>query len=435
MINYYEIKNVNQEEILFLYLELNQEFGMDLKNHHKFKEMKKQIKEIIEKEKFIGKKIVLVVGGVILGTLLFSSYEPNTIEEPQYVFVDNEVISYTEIKDIPQVEEVIESEVTKEEISEETKQETKEENKEENQSSNNSSSNNKQENNNTNSEPTNKDESNNTNTDNKVENIPVEKQVTLYRTNGSVITLSLEEYLIGVVGAEMPASFNIEALKAQAVVARTYALKKIESGQKLTDSVSTQSYKDNNELRQQWGSSFDTYYQKIKTAVSETKDLEIYYQGNLIDAVYHSTSNGKTQDAVYVWGNSIPYLKSVDSSWDKDAISYLRETSKDFNNVLSLLGIDIREDIVFEILSRDSSGRVLEVKVGDKNFSGVEFRNLLGLRSADFDLVLENGILNITTRGYGHGVGMSQYGANGMAKQGYNYNQILKHYYTGVNIY
>lgn len=449
MINHYEIKNVNQEEVLFIYLELNQEFGMDFKNHHKYKDMKKQIKKIIEKEKFLGKKIVLVVGGVILGTLLFSNSFETNIPEPQYVFVDNEVISYNEIKDLPQVEENQEKEESKEETKDEVQEEIKEEEikedvKEENVSLNKPTTDQNTNNNNNNvtntptvSEPANKNEStnNSNNTNNKVETAPSEKQVTVYRSSGSVITLSLEEYLIGVVGAEMPASFSIEALKAQAVVSRTYALKKIESGGKLTDTVSTQRYKDNSELRKDWGSSFDTYYQKIKRAVSETKDLAIYYQGNYIDAVYHSTSNGKTQDSIYVWGNSIPYLKSVDSIWDKEASSYLRETSKDFNNVLNLLGIDIREDISFDILSRDNSGRVLEVKVGDKTFSGVEFRTLLGLRSADFDLVLENGILNITTRGYGHGVGMSQYGANGMAKQGYNYNQILKHYYTGISIY
>jgi len=441
MINRYEIRKVKEENILFVYLELNQEFGIDLKSHHKFKNMKKQIEKIIKKERFIGKKIVLVVGGVVIGTLLFSGYNYDTIEEPSYVFVDNKVISYTEIKEIPKVEEVIDKEDSNQK-QEETKEEYKE-NKEENKTPNNSNSNISSNNTNTNTNLNNNTTTNNNNNNNnnsssnndRVENTHTEKQVTIYRSNGSIVTLSLEEYLIGVVGAEMPASFSIEALKAQAIVSRTYALKKIESGGKLTDSVSTQRYKDNNELKREWGSSFDTYYNKIKTAVTETKNQAIYYQGNLIDAVYHSTSNGKTQDAVYVWGNSIPYLKSVDSSWDKDATSYLRETSKDFNNVLTLLGIDVKEDISFEILSRDNSGRVLEIRIGDKTYSGVEFRNLLGLRSADFDLVLENETLNITTRGYGHGVGMSQYGANGMAKQGYTHNQILKHYYTGVNIY
>ena len=261
-----------------------------------------------------------------------------------------------------------------------------------------------------------------------------EIEVTIYRKNGITIHLPLEEYLIGVVGAEMPASFPIEALKAQAVVARTYALKKIQEGKRLTDTVSTQSYKDNMELRTLWDSSYESYYQKVKMAVEATKGLVLYYEEDLIDAVYHSTSNGKTADSIYVWGSEVPYLKSVDSSWDEDSSSYLKQVSKDFLVVLQLLGI--KEEMTnIKILSKDTSGRVLEVKVGNKTFNGVEFRNLLGLRSTDFDLSIENDKLVITTRGYGHGVGMSQYGASGMAKEGYQYDEILKHYYTGISIH
>lgn len=271
------------------------------------------------------------------------------------------------------------------------------------------------------------------NTNDEQENLK-EIEVTIHRSNGRIIHLPLEEYLIGVVGAEMPASFPIEALKAQAVVARTYSLKKMQEGKKLTDVVSTQSYKDNNELKTLWKSSYETYYQKVKAAVEDTRGLALYYDEKLIDAVYHSTSNGKTEDSMYVWGNEIPYLKSVDSSWDKESSSYLKQVSKDFLLVLQLLGIK-EERANIEILSKDNSGRVLEVKVGNKIFNGVEFRKLLELRSTDFELSIENEKLVITTRGYGHGVGMSQYGASGMAKEGYHYDEILKHYYTGISIH
>lgn len=247
--------------------------------------------------------------------------------------------------------------------------------------------------------------------------------------------MDLEEYLIGVVGAEMPASFQMEALKAQAVVARTYALKLLASGKKLTDTVSTQVYKDNNELKKLWGNSYSTYYQKIKEAVTSTKGVSVYYQGNYINALYHSTSNGKTEDASMVWGNSVPYLKSVDSKWDVQASSYLREIKEDFTNVLNLLGISNDTNIQFEIISRDESGRVEKIKVGDKIFDGVTFRNLLKLRSTDFSIMVINNQVSITTKGYGHGVGLSQYGANGMAQEGYTYKEILKHYYTGVEVY
>lgn len=451
MITGYDVQNINNEKVLILYLNYDSEFGIDFRLHHKINNMKKEIKKFIKEKniKFNGEKIALSFGGIILAVLLLIE-NPATVDDFNLTYVSsnivpNEIVAVVEPNIKEEIKEVVE---TKDEIISEDEEKEEVNNDSEIDKVDSNDSNNSQDNN-LNSEvvkdnniptDTSKQENSNLNTQKSSGNIiskeeaSITQQVTVYRTNGTTITLSLDEYLIGVVGAEMPASFSIEALKAQAVVARTYALKKLENGERLTDSVSTQSYKDNSELQKQWGSSYNTYYQKIKNAVESTKGLAIYYQGNLIDAVYHSTSNGKTEDSVYVWGNDIPYLKSVNSSWDKDATTYLRETSNDFNNVLNLLGIDIREDINFETLSRNASGRVLEIKVGDQTFSGVEFRTLLGLRSADFDLSLENGFLNITTKGYGHGVGMSQYGANGMAKQGYTYEQILKHYYTGVDI-
>ena len=171
-----------------------------------------------------------------------------------------------------------------------------------------------------------------------------------------------------------------------------------------------------------------------QNAVRSTENIVVTYQGSLIDAVYHSTSNGKTEDAVHVWGNSVPYLKSVESSWDRNASSYLRTEEKELSALLMLLGIDLSDENSIEIISRNNSGRVSNVRIGNKNYSGVELRNLLGLRSADFDLEVQNNKVIITTRGYGHGVGMSQYGAKGMAENGYNYQQILRHYYQGITL-
>ena len=225
----------------------------------------------------------------------------------------------------------------------------------------------------------------------------------------------------------MPASFNIEALKAQAVVARTYAKKVLDRGGKLTDNVSTQAYKDKEQMRLMWGSSFDTYYSKIKQAVNETEGVAIYYSGEYIDAVYHSTSNGYTEDAVYVWGNEIPYLKSVNSTWDIGTTSYLRTEEKSSSVLWNTLGLSVDSNTNIEIVSKDDSGRVLELKIGENTYDGVTFRKLLNLRSTDFDLEINDGNLIITTRGYGHGVGMSQYGANEMAKQGYSYAVSYTH--------
>ena len=258
--------------------------------------------------------------------------------------------------------------------------------------------------------------------------------VKVKRSNGNIQKIELEEYVIGVVGAEMPASFNIEALKAQAVVARTYALKAISNNKVLTDTSSTQNYKDNEGLKQMWGSSYDTYYNKVKNAVMDTKGYYITYNGKYIDAVYHSTSNGKTESSVNVWGNSFPYLVSVDSPYDNTNPSFIKTEFISYSELSNKLKMEINNDTEINIISKTISNRVEYLKISDKQYSGVDFRNILGLRSADFSIEkIENGI-NFTTKGYGHGVGMSQYGANGMAKNGSNYINILKHYYTKVVI-
>lgn len=443
MITGYEYRKINDEKILILYLNYDIEFGIDFNNNHKHSNMKNEIKKYLKnnKIKLDGEKIALSFGGIILALLLVIE-PPTQNSNIEFKYVSDSIIKNEIVEIIPNKENVFEKvneELKQEIVKDEVKYEkSKEKIKNEQILNNKETINDKKEvvTNDQTSE-VNKQKENNeikTNEENsKQELITYEKPVTIYRNNNDVITLELEEYLIGVVGAEMPASFSMEALKAQAIISRTYALKKIENNEKLTDTVSTQRYKDNNELKKDWGNSFDTYYKKIKIAVESTKGLAIYYQNNLIDAVYHSTSNGKTEDAINVWKNDIPYLKSVDSTWDKDATSYLREETKDFNNILTLFGIS-KDNNSLEILSRNDSGRVSEIKIGDKVISGVEFREMLGLRSTDFDLELENNNLKITTRGYGHGVGLSQYGANGMSKQGYNYEQIIKHYYNNVNI-
>lgn len=261
----------------------------------------------------------------------------------------------------------------------------------------------------------------------------IENVITLYRSNGEILNLTINEYLIGAVAGEMPASFNIEALKAQAVVSRTYLLKRIKNNNIIIDSTMQQVYKDNNELKNMWKNDFDKYYSKIKKAVLDTDKIAIYYNGDYIDALYHSTSNGYTLNSENVWSNAIPYLKSVENKWDLNASSYLKNTNKDIAYVLSLFGIDDINKI--QIVSRDDTNHVKEIKVGDKIYKGTTFRSLLKLRSTDFDIMVNDNSVVFITRGFGHGVGMSQYGANGMANEGYNYIDILNHYYTNVSIY
>lgn len=406
------------ENTLILYIDSFYEFGIDLKKRNKNSSMKNEIRKIIKKINFTGEKVALMIGGILLATILVVE-NPKVSNNLDLIYVANNVLPITEIVDSKVKEE---NNIYENVINEEKKEDIIVEIPEKKVEKSDYVSNHENK------------------TIEKIVDVPKEKinaydtfkqNVTIYRKNGIVKELELEEYLIGVVGAEMPASFNIEALKVQAIISRTYALKSLEIGRKLTDDVKTQAYKDNEELKKQWGSSYEKYYAKVKEAVDSTKGLAIYYDNKYIDALFHSTSNGKTEDAIYVWKNSIPYLKSVDSSWDISSSSYLRSEEKDLNTVLNILGV---RDIDFSIISRDESGRVLEIKFGDKVYSGVEFRNLLGLRSADFDIEINDGIVKFTTRGYGHGVGLSQYGSNGMANSGYNYLSIIKHYYVGVEV-
>ena len=258
--------------------------------------------------------------------------------------------------------------------------------------------------------------------------------VSVRRSSGDVISLELEDYVIGVVSAEMPALFSSEALKAQAVIARTYALKANSVGRVLSDNESSQSYKSDGELYNLWGANYSSYYNRIRDAVMSTKGMYLTYNGNYIEAVYHSTSNGYTEDSLNVWGNYYPYLISVDSSFDNSNPSFSMSKSFSYDELSSKLGIDVSVDSVFNILGLTGSGRVSGISVDGNYFSGVDFRNKLGLRSADFDILKTDGGVVFTTRGYGHGVGMSQYGANGMGKAGYSFSDILFHYYPGVSL-
>ena len=232
----------------------------------------------------------------------------------------------------------------------------------------------------------------------------------------------------------MPASFSEQALMAQAIIARTYALKSLENNKTLTDNSTTQNYKDNSELRKVWGSSYDFYYSKIKNAVLNTKGIYLTYNGKIIDAVYHSTSNGYTEDAKNVWGNSFPYLVSVESPYDSTNKNFESQKFFTYEEISSKLKINITEETNFSILSYTSSSRVENIEIDGNIYTGLQIRNILGLRSTDFQIEKSDTGIIFITKGYGHGVGLSQYGANGMAKNGYSYDQILKHYYKGITI-
>ncbi len=258
--------------------------------------------------------------------------------------------------------------------------------------------------------------------------------IKLKLNTGETINIALEDYVIGVVGSEMPALFNSEALKAQSVAARTYALKKTSMGATLTATTSDQVYKTNDQLKAMWGNSYGTYYNKVKNAVLATKGEVMTYNGNYIDALYFSTSNGRTEDPIYVWSYTQPYLKSVDSKWDIGTTFFNATKTISKSEISSKLGVNLTSISEITINSLTTGGRVNSVTIAGKEFTGVQIRTLLGLRSADFTVSESGNNIVFTTKGWGHGVGMSQYGANGMANAGYSYSQILKHYYTGISI-
>jgi stage II sporulation protein D len=259
--------------------------------------------------------------------------------------------------------------------------------------------------------------------------------------------IPLEEYVLGVVAAEMPKTFAVEAWKAQAIAARTYIIHKLKEAKKnpqksffVENSTDHQVYFDQTKLQRVWAHTGDSSsIQNLKRAVQQTKGLVITYQHKPIDAVYFSTSNGYTEDAAEYFGQSLPYLQSVKSPWDVNLSNRYKTLNRmnysEWARKLNLKTANPKKVAqTMKILSRTSGNRVEQVKIGSRKLSGREIREKLGLRSSHFTWRLEKKEIVFTTFGYGHGVGMSQYGAQGMALKGYTAAEILKHYYTGVEI-
>lgn len=262
--------------------------------------------------------------------------------------------------------------------------------------------------------------------------------IRILRKNNTVENLDLEDYLVGVVSSEVPIYFEEEALKAQAVAARTYALKQIENNTNkeydVTDDTSSQVYSTIDELKERWGNKYEENYNKIKNIVNSTKGEYISYNDDYIYAFFFSTSNGRTEDNKNVFGEDLPYLKSVDSSFDEEETDSF-ETTKEFlkEDFYNKLEIPYKESLVVDNIKRSESNRVLSININGISFKGREFQKKLGLRSNDFTIEESNNIL-ITTKGFGHGVGMSQYGANALAKRNKKYQEIIKYYYQGTEI-
>lgn len=257
------------------------------------------------------------------------------------------------------------------------------------------------------------------------------KFIDLENSTGLVQQLKLEEYVFGVVSGEMPAIFHIESLKAQAVIARTYALKRLSRNLPIKNFNSTQIYRDRSYLKEIWGDHYDEYQYKIRKAIRDTENEVIKFDGDYIDAYYHLSSNGQTEDASNVLKLAYPYLVSVPSEWDIKEDHVSRRVVP--NEYLSkLLNMTITKDTSVDILMKTIGHRVKYVKFDDKVFDGFILSNRLGLDSNDFTVSIEDQYTTFTTRGHGHGLGLSKYGAEAMAKSGYNYRQIISHYYPNT---
>ena len=253
--------------------------------------------------------------------------------------------------------------------------------------------------------------------------------------------IPFEDYIVGVVAAEMPISFEEEALKAQAVAARTYAYKRVDNINEKVDHKSIgQAYNDINQLKSKWGDNFDKYYNKVLNSVYATKGVVMTYQNEPIEAVFHSTSAGTTEVSENIWGKNLPYIKNVDSKVDENAPNFIYTTKVSKDKIISEISkkfpkIDKSKIIDnFKITKRSNADYVLEVDILGNKITGREIRTMFKLRSTNFTTKKTNEGIEFTTKGYGHGAGMSQYGANFMAQDGKSYIDILNHYYVGVSL-
>lgn len=258
-----------------------------------------------------------------------------------------------------------------------------------------------------------------------------------------ITEIEADDYIFGVVAGEMPALFESEALKAQAIAAYTYAcynrnMRKNEEYDLSTDPSDSQCYITYDEANNRWGSKAEEYTKKIKSIIKEVSGYAITYNGEEILAVYHAISAGKTRNCKDVWGKDYPYLKSVDSSFDKQTENYKTEisfTTKEIKEKLkNLTTFKGKAKNYFGKVSKCEAGYINQISVCSKNIKGATIREVLDLRSNCFDVKYDNGNFIFTVYGYGHGVGMSQNGANELAKNGKNHIEILNHYYTDCSI-
>lgn len=273
----------------------------------------------------------------------------------------------------------------------------------------------------------------------QAEEEPFAQSIPVLQDDGTIRQIELDVYVTGVVLAEMPASFETEALKAQAVAARTYALKCSAEGNKhsgnavCTDSSCCQAYI---EISDYLTCGQQQMYEKVADSVHQTTGEVLVYAGELIDATYFSCSGGRTEDAQAVWGAQIPYLVSVESPGEEGAQHYIDTVSFSVTEFCRLLDLDHSDGKALSVgsLTYTAGGGVATLQINGVEFTGTQLRQKLGLRSTAFILTVAGETVTVTTKGFGHRVGMSQYGADAFALKGYSYREILAHYYPGTDL-
>ena len=263
----------------------------------------------------------------------------------------------------------------------------------------------------------------------------------------TAVTMDFREYITGVVAAEMPVEFHEEALSAAACAAATLARLRMQTGGDedlqgaviSTDPKKHQAFITREEMEKRWNGDTDAYYEKLTRAVDKAIDYSITYEGRLITPVYHSMSTGLTENAENVWGSAVPYLVSVESPGDPLSPGYEAKTTLSFDEFREKTeenGAVLGEDITLWLgkCTYTEAGTLKNVTIGGKDFSGAEIRSIFSLRSSAVTFAITKDGVTMTTRGYGHGAGLSQYGADYLAEEGYSWKEILQHYYTGVEI-
>lgn len=246
--------------------------------------------------------------------------------------------------------------------------------------------------------------------------------------NNQQFKITLQDYIIGVVAAEMPASFHEEALKAQSIASRTYLINTM-STTPIDTTTNNQVYIDKQTMKEKWGTDFETYYNKISKCVKDTKREIITYKNQPIKAFYHSMSNGYTDSSINVFNEQYDYL-NITKSYEENTTRTITLSKQYF---CTKLNIDC-SNITITNIDKDKSNRIKTITINNKLYNGTTVRNLLSLRSTDFTINISDDLVEITTNGYGHGVGMSQYGANHMANDNKTYKEILLHYYQNTEI-